>query len=134
MADYISMQAGGTIRTSRFVSGGAADHEIIESNAGDLDVVGVATEGSQDAPLPNASNLANAATDGEQCRFYPYGKQCRVEVGTGGLTRFVYAKPDADGKAIAATTTNDVAFFLPVESASEGELCLGWVISAYYVQ
>lgn len=118
MAEMLQVKAGGDIGPSRFVSIGAADNTVIESNADDIDVVGISQEGVKDAPGNGGST--EAAESGDNLMIYPPGSKAIVELGTGGCTRGTYGMPDADGKAIAGTTGKPV-FCLFFESGSAGE-------------
>lgn len=131
MAETIPVIAGGDIYPSRFVSMGAADYTVIESNSGDLDVVGVTDESTKNAPQTGGSDLHASA--GDRVRYHPYGEDPLLEL-AGSVTRGGYIKPDNDGKGVAATTTNDVAFAIAWESGSSGEKIKVKLISAYYVQ
>lgn len=126
----IAAVAGGDIRSHRFVSIGGADHTLIEANSGDKDVVGISQPGSNEAPLPTYTTPL-AAESGDQFYYRPFGSEALLEVGSGGATRGVYLKPDNDGKGVAITT-NDYGFFLPFESALEGELVRGLVTGPVY--
>lgn len=120
MSNKMQFKAGGTIRPSRFIKAGAADHTVLEADAGEL-AIGVSMDGSQDAPA--FANNSNAAESGEYFRHYSHGDECLVEAG-GTVTRFTLCASDADGKAVTAIT-GDYACFLPYESASSGELVRG---------
>ncbi len=128
----LSATAGGDIRTNRFVSIGAANHVLIESNSGDKDVVGISQVGSQEAPIPQNSSVL-AASDGYQFQYRSFGSEALLEVGTGGATRGVYMKPDNDGKGVSITS-DDYGFFLPFESAIEGELVRGLITGPVYTK
>ena len=131
MSHTIEMTAGGVINTARFVKGDSTDNRVVNADAGSIPV-GISQEGSQDNPFV-ASDVTQATTAaGQQLEIFPYGSEARLEVGTGGVTRFVPVKPDADGKGVAATT-GDIACFIPFESAAAGELVKGLVISPYNV-
>lgn len=131
MSHTIELTSGAAINTARFVKGDSTDNRVVNADAASIPV-GISQEGSQDNPFV-AGDVTQATTAaGQQLEVFPYGSEARLTAGSGGLTRFVPAKPDANGKGIAATT-GDVAGFIPFESAAEGELCKGLVISPYNV-
>ncbi len=121
--EAIQAKAGGDIRPSRFVKySTAADNTLLEADANEV-VIGIATEATQDAPIPNADG--DAGESGDPVMYYPEGKVCLLEIGSGGVTRGANIKSDADGKGVLAATTGTTAQnhgALALESASEGEL------------
>lgn len=114
--------AGGDVRPARFVKiSTAADNTFLEADANEV-TIGIATNATQDAPLPNADGDAAEATD--QLAVHPIGSVCDLEIGSGGVTRGANIKSDADGKGVLAATTGAIAQnvgAIALESASEGE-------------
>ena len=88
----------------KIVSG--TDHQIEICVADDL-AVGVTHESTMDAALPGvlAANLP-AVKSGTSCRIYGLAESCEIEAG-GTITAGAYLKPDADGKAVAASSTDE---------------------------
>lgn len=115
--------AGGTIRPARFVKvSTAADNTVLEADANE-EVVGIATEATQDAPIPGAS--ANAAETGDPLKVYSIGSECLLYIGSGGVTAGANIKSDADGKGVLAATTGTTVQNIgavALEAASENEL------------
>lgn len=116
--------AGGDIRPSRFVKlSTAADNTFLEADANEV-TIGIATDATQDAPLPSADGDAAEAAD--QVHVNPIGCVAKLYIGSGGVTRGAYIKSDADGKGVLAATTGATAQnigAIALESASEDELC-----------
>jgi hypothetical protein len=73
--------------------------------AADTVAYGVSQEGTVDAPIPGMTDRFAART-GQEMLAYGIGDTCEVEAG-GSITITsgpVYLKPDAQGRAVAATT------------------------------
>lgn len=115
--------AGGDIRPARFVKvSTAADNAVLEADANEA-IIGIATEATQDAPIPGAS--ANAAESGDPVKVYTIGSECLLEIGSGGVTAGAEIKSDADGKGVLAATTGTTVQNIgavALEAASAGEL------------
>ena len=93
----------------KIVSG--TDHQIVICGADDL-AVGVTHESTMDAALP-------AAKEGTACRIYGLAESCEIEAG-GTITAGAYLKPDADGNAVAASST-DAYSAVARAGAADGE-------------
>jgi hypothetical protein len=75
----------------------AADHTVLKCGFGEKPV-GVAHEGSREAPIPGVTPLC--AKSGESARVYGPGESCEVEVGSGVVvTAGRYVMADANSKA-----------------------------------
>lgn len=121
--ETIPAVAGGTIRRSRFVKAStAADNTLLEADANE-EIVGVSLEAPKAPPIDGASATEIAvATD--PIPYYPEGKICLLEIGSGGVTRGANIKSDADGKGVLAATTGTTMQWVgakALETASEGE-------------
>lgn len=98
-------QAGGTIRSSRFIT--QTDSYIAsESNANER-IVGVAMEGSRQAPIEDSGVTENiAALVGESFKSYGDGEECLIELGdTVDVSAEARLKADGDGKGVPIATT-----------------------------
>lgn len=121
-------EAGGTIRVSRFVKGGAADHVVLEADANEK-IVGISHPGGREAPIPSlTADPVEAAQAGEHLAIFGIGEEDTVHLvaGSGGLTRFDEVESDADGKGVTAATTAATVRnigAIALESAAEDELC-----------
>lgn len=88
----------------KIVSG--TDHQIVICSADEV-AVGVTHESTMDAALPGvAAASLPAAKAGTACRIYGLGESCEIEAG-GTITAGAYLKPDADGNAVACSSTDD---------------------------
>lgn len=118
-----SFTAEGDIRPSRFVKIGAADFACLEADANN-ETLGIAHEGTEEAPIPSVStNLA--ASSGGQLRVYGEGEECLLELGSGGATLGGKLKSDADGKGVdIATTGTTIQYYgaVALEAGSAGDL------------
>lgn len=107
MTQSPSYVASEDILPARFVNIVAGtDHQIEACDAGDV-ADGVTHESTMDAALPGvaAADLPAAKT-GTACRIYGLGESCEIEAG-GTIAAGDYLKPDADGKAVAASSTDE---------------------------
>jgi hypothetical protein len=118
MTTLIPVKAGGDIRPARFVSAGAANNTVLESEAGDVKILGVSQEATKNAPQEGGSTLAAAAND--QFEMFPWGSDPLLELGAGGCAAFDWLKPDADGKGVVAAGAA-VAGAIAFEAGSAGE-------------
>jgi len=101
----LSLRATGNIGPSRFVT---ISGEQTANQAGDnQDVLGVAQEGSNKAPLQDYVSTVYAAQAGEQLEVYSAGELCLVEAGA-AITAGQLLKSDASGRAVAVATTGTV--------------------------
>lgn len=94
--------AGETLYVSRFVAQDASDDLTVNMAEADDRTVGIVHEGSRDAPIPEVSTVI-AAAEGESVRVHGPGEECWVVAGA-AVSPNDLLMPDADGKAIAATT------------------------------
>ncbi len=128
--DSIQHVAGGDIRPARFVKQStAADYTVLEADANER-VIGVATNATQDAPIPSGDG--DAAEAGDSVAVNPIGSYSLIEVGSGGITRGALVKSDTDGKAVLAATTGPTLQWIggqAVETASAGEFAKILVMS-----
>lgn len=134
--DTPSMNVGGDIRPCRFVKQStAADNTLLEADANE-EIFGIATEAAAAAPIPNADGDAGN-TDAPQMHYYPPGRECLLELGSGGVTRGGWLKSDNEGCGVAVATTGTTAQFYgakALESGSAGEFVrvLCWPLPKIY--
>jgi hypothetical protein len=126
--NQLAVKAGGDINPYRFISGGAADAVVLESNLNDIVVLGVTTGATREAPRSGASVLH--AADGDNVEYLSAGMEASVEAGA-TVTRWTLLMPDADGKAIPATTLK-YAHAIASESVATGENCRVMLIPPTY--
>jgi hypothetical protein len=100
--DSHSMVAGGDIRPARFIKvSTAADYTCLEADANEA-VIGISTNATRDAPIPNADT--DAAEAGDDLHYNPIGSVCDLEL-AGTVARGDEIKSDADGKGVVRATT-----------------------------
>lgn len=125
---YPSFVAGGTIEPCRFVKAGTANHTVLQADAAAV-CLGVSGEDAELAPT--AASVATAhATSGDPVTVHPPGAICLLQMGSGGCTRFLPVKSDANGKGVIASSTNP-AFFRPFSTGAADEYVLGMVLEGY---
>ncbi len=96
------MVSGGDVRPSRFIKvSTAADYTCLEADANEA-VIGISTNATRDAPIPNADT--DAAEAGDDLHYHPIGSVCQLEL-AGTVTRGDEIKSDADGKGVVRATT-----------------------------
>lgn len=101
MASF-SFTASGTIKPSRFVKLSGVRQV---AQAGDNEeILGVAMEGSNRAPLSDLVSDVYAAQAGESLLVYSTGEMCLVEAGA-AVTAGDLLKSDAQGRAAPVATT-----------------------------
>lgn len=110
---------GADVRPSRIVQI-TGDHEVSEATAGTQQLVGVSHEGTFEAPIPGASELAGRL--GESARIYGDGDMCEVIVGAVALAAGVNVTADANGAAIAATGVLNVVGKTLAAGAAAGKV------------
>ncbi|MBX3422219.1 MAG: hypothetical protein KF752_11750 [Pirellulaceae bacterium] len=96
--------ASANIRPSRFVRG-SGNNKMAEAGANAV-AYGVSGEGTVDAPIPGMTDRFAART-GQEVLVYGPGDTCEIEAGAAidASAGPVFLKPDADGRAIPAATT-----------------------------
>jgi hypothetical protein len=100
--------AGGNINPASFVKiSTAADNTALQAAAATDLLIGVAQEGTHDAPGLTGSS-AYAATAGKPIQIYGVGDTCLLVLGTGGCTAGQFLTSDASGNGVAAASTNIV--------------------------
>jgi len=101
----LSFRATGNISPSRFVT---LSGENTVAQAGDnSDIIGVAQEGSNKAPLQDYVSTLYAAVAGESLEVYSSGELCLVEAGA-AITAGNLLKSDSQGRAVPIATTGTV--------------------------
>lgn len=114
-----TMRVGGDIRTARFVKLSTTENKtLLEADAGDF-VIGISSEGAQDAPVDGASTLAGAA--GDMMEWHGLGETCLLKVGSGGLTCGDLVASDGDGQGVTAAAGDKYGAIALVDAA-QGEL------------
>jgi len=98
----LTLRASGDIRPSRFVrvSGPGQVAEAGDNN----EIIGVAHEGTQVAPLADLVSTAYAARTGQQVLIYSTGETCLVEAG-GTISAGNLLKSDSQGRAVPIATS-----------------------------
>jgi hypothetical protein len=122
----LSFQASANIAPSRFVKVSGNKQVAHAGNNGEI--IGVAQEGSNRAPLQDMVSTVYAAETGQSVAVYGPGEMCLVEAG-GTVSAGQLLKSDADGRAVAiATTGTTVQNYgaIALEGGASGEkiLCL----------
>lgn len=101
----LSFKASGNISPSRFVT---LSGENTVAQAGDnSEIIGVAQEGSNKAPLQDYVSTVYAAETGQQLEVYSTGELCLVEAGA-AITAGQLLKSDSQGRAVPVATTGTV--------------------------
>lgn len=117
--DLPQFKAGGDINPARFCTiDTTANATVVESNSGDVKVVGISTEATKNAPQEGGSTLAAAAND--VLRMYPRGSDPLLTLGVGGCIAGDWLKPDNDGKGVVAASAS-VAHAMAFEAGSADE-------------
>lgn len=115
----VPVKAGGDIRPARFCTIDTTEnHTVVESNSGDVKVVGISDESTKNAPQEGGSTLH--AADGDQVRLFRRGSDPLLELGSGGCAAGDWITPDNDGKGVVAASAA-VAHAIAYEAGSEGE-------------
>lgn len=98
-------QAGGTIRSSRFIK--QTDSYIASEADANERIVGVSMEGTRSAPISDDGlSESRAALVGESFAAYGDGEECLLELGdTVDVSAEARLKSDADGKGVPIATT-----------------------------
>lgn len=110
--------ANGDIRRARFVKPTNVARRVLEADAGEV-CIGIGQEYAQDAPLPGASDLA-ASADRPIGVFFD-GEECYLTAG-GSYSAGAELKSDADGRGVAASSTNSFYAIALQESTGAGQL------------
>jgi hypothetical protein len=98
----LSFRAGGNIIPSRFVT---LTNNATVTQAGDnQEIVGVAFEGTQKAPLQDYVSTLYAAETGQSVAVYSVGEVCLVEAG-GSISAGNLLKSDSQGRAVPIATS-----------------------------
>lgn len=121
--------ASGNIRPSRFVSQPlGTGFTVEEANANDKRAIGISMEGTEAAPVPNAS--VYAATDGHNLKVYGVGEVCLLRAGSGGWSAGNRLISDVDGNGVPAGTgaLNQHIGAIAFDNATEGALTLVQVV------
>ncbi|HOV61674.1 MAG TPA: DUF2190 family protein [Candidatus Hydrogenedentes bacterium] len=122
----LSFKASANISPSRFVTLSGAK---TVAQAGDNgEIIGVAQEGSNKAPLQDMVSTVYAAETGQSLEVYSAGEVCLVEAG-GTITAGNLLKSDSQGRAVAIATSgttiqNYGAVALEGGATGEKILCL----------
>ena len=122
----LSFKASANITPSRFVTLSGAK---TVAQAGDNgEIIGVAQEGSNKAPLQDMVSTVYAAETGQSLEVYSTGEVCLVEAG-GTINAGNLLKSDSQGRAVAIATSgtmmqNSGAIALAGGATGEKILCL----------
>lgn len=101
----LSFRASGNISPSRFVT--LSGNKTVAQAGDNQEIIGVAQEGSNRAPLQDYVSTVYAAQAGEQLEVYSVGELCLVEAG-GAITAGQLLKSDSQGRAVPVATTGTV--------------------------
>lgn len=125
--------ATGTIRVCRFVKfDSSIDRGAAQAGAGDTNLYGVsgpAQVSPPGGPLISSAypeGVIAAAGDSFEC-FGPGSSEVLLEVGAVAIAAGAWLKPDADGKAVVATTGN-TAGARSMAAVDAGGLAPVWVL------
>ncbi len=123
----LTLRASGNISPSRFVT---LSGEQTVAQAGDnQDILGVAQEGSNRAPLQDYVSTVYAAQAGEQLQVYSVGELCLVEAGA-AISAGALLKADSQGRAVPVATSGTTiqnygaVALQPATAAGQKILCL----------
>jgi hypothetical protein len=94
--------SSGNIYPCRFVKI-SGDNTVAQAGAGEY-TAGISQEGTKKPPLPGETNTY-AAEANDLLEVFGPGQETQLELG-GTVTAGDMLKPDADGKGVAAATTN----------------------------
>lgn len=124
MTTYVQMPsftANGNINPCRFVKINGPMKVVQCSVAGER-AFGISQEGLMDTPIPGASSTL-AAEAGRHVGVFGPGEVCLVQVAS-AVTAGSYLKGDANGKAVATTTANDIynAIALEDQATADGRV------------
>jgi hypothetical protein len=113
------IMANGDIAPSRFVAlDPTEDFRCVQAAAGNTVVIGISLDNIRTHPHTESTETRHAM-DGEHVQIHRPGQFGKVAAGA-AIVRGAYLKPDANGKAITATTGN-VAFARAWESAGAAD-------------
>lgn len=114
----VSYRADGAISISVFVKESATnDNSVAQAGSGDKPI-GISQESASLAPYgSNASGAAVSA--GDFLRVYQVRDICNLQAGSAGVTRGDFLKPDANGAAVTASTSDYYGAFA-MESIPSG--------------
>lgn len=98
----LSFRAGGDIAPSRFVRL-SAEHQVVPSGD-NAEIIGVAQEGSRQAPLADYVSTVLAAQAGDSLEVYSAGEVCLVEAGA-AISAGNLLKSNANGQAVPIATS-----------------------------
>lgn len=119
MSEGPQLKAGGDINPSCFVTmSTTVNGTVVESNAGDAKIIGIAQEGVKEAPQTGASTLA--AESGDHVRIHFPGEVCLLKMDATGCTVGDFLKPDNSGNGDVAGN-DDVSAAMALETAAGSE-------------
>ncbi len=98
----LSFKASANISPSRFVT--ISGTKTVAQAGDNQEILGVAQEGSNKAPLQDMVSTVYAAETGQSLMVYGPGELCLVEAG-GTITAGNLLKADSQGRAVAIATT-----------------------------
>jgi len=130
MSDTMSIKSGGNIRPSRAIKL-SADYTAVEGAAITDNCIGIAAEGSKNAP--GAFTSTYLAESGDQFEYYPSGSDCVAELG-GTATFGQFLVSAADAQLIAAVgSASEIAIAVCYQGGAVDELVRVRVIDPYPV-
>ena len=114
--------AGGTIYPARFIELDiTADNTAIAATAGASRLIGVTTEATREAPIPEATSPTPAANAGEPVEFYRLGENgAKIELG-GTVTRGDWVQPKSDGSGKGVKAASGMGAGWALQSGVSGE-------------
>lgn len=98
----LTFKATGNILPSRFVTM-SGEHAVNQADD-NVDIIGVAHEGTKRAPLSDYGGTLYAAESGDEVAVYSVGEVCLVEAG-GAISAGQLLKSNANGQAVPVATT-----------------------------
>lgn len=98
----LSFRASGNILPSRFVK--ISGPKTVAQAGDNEEIIGVAFEGTQKAPLADLVSTAHAAEAGQSVAVYSVGEICLVEAG-GAVNAGALVRSDSQGRAVAVEST-----------------------------
>lgn len=125
--------AAGNIEPAVFVAGsGTTANTVVQANA-TSEVIGVSVMQTATAPDSLNTGTQYAAVANGTIGVFEIGKYCYLKLGTGGCSAWSKLKPDANGAAVATTTTGDKYYARAREAGAAGEFVFAQLVGVAVV-